>query len=212
MATKNTKNTATKVATAKKSSPKKAAPTKRSTPKKKTETSYTKSLFIAIVIAVVGIGTIFFISKRSDNQSTSTISATGNAALTLESSAPSVAVGQKVHVLVYSNSKDENANAVQAYVTYPSEQLKLVSINSDKSAYPIKASETSSNNTIQISRGVIGGLTGKQLVTDIEFVAVAPGKAKFGYDQSNSVLVSSVSNKNIVGANGLNTTNIEVTQ
>lgn len=181
------------------------------TVKKANKSSNLSVLLILLAVVVIGALAFWLLSKPSgSNDKQSATSASTNASLSLVSSTSSVAVGDKVHVQLFSDSKDIKNNAVQALIKFPSKNLQLVKINSDASAYPIKASEKSTSDTVTVSRGVISGVINKQLVTDMEFVAKESGNAEITYDKSQSFLISSETNKNLLNNDGFVTTNIEV--
>lgn len=212
MATKNTKAAAS--GSNKTKQPIKKAAPKNSTVRKSKASSNksTKNILILVVLIILAIGgaMLFFNKSDSSTSNSSAATATGKATMSLSSSTSSVAIGDKVHVKLYSDSKDVRNNAVQAVIKYPSDRLQLVKIDSDSSAYPIKAVEKSSEGTVTVSRGVIGGVINKQLVTDMEFVAKSAGNAEISYDKSETFLVSAETNKNILSSGGYETTTVEV--
>lgn len=165
---------------------------------------------IILVVIIVAAFSIWLLNNPNKIGSQANQASSTNATLSLVSSASSVAVGDKIHLQLFSDSKDVKNNAVQAVIKFPSKNLQLVKISSDNSAYPIKATETSTADSITISRGVIVGIINKQLVTDMEFVAKESGDAEFSYDKSQTFLVSSDTNKNLLNNDSFETTNIEV--
>lgn len=130
--------------------------------------------------------------------------------ISLESPSRIARIGDIVSINVFSFSKDTKTNAVQARIQYPADKLKFLGINSDASAYPIKAFEADKNGTVEVARGIIGGVSDKNLVATIQFKATASGPVVFSYDKSATLLVSQDNNQNLLNEQNLKTTNLEV--
>lgn len=175
----------------------------------KTESS-TKKLIIAIFVAVLSIGAITFVVNKNDVAPIPT--ATPNkASISLESTPANVAVGEKFTMNVYADSANTSVNVVQATIKYPTEKIQLIAINTDSSAYPIKAYEKSTGDTIEITRGILNGLKNKNLVASIEFLAKSKGQAEFTYNKDKTMLISEDGNKDILNTNSLITATLGVT-
>src|SRR4051812_21269060 len=83
-----------------------------------------------------------------------------------------VGKGETFTVSVRMNSGDEPVNSVQAVLSFPSDKLKAVSIDSSASSFGIKAEEKIGKGMIKIVRGTIKPVSGDQLVSSITFKAV----------------------------------------
>lgn len=207
----------------KKQNPKPVAKsTKRSAPKrtvhkkvihKKSDkrTITIKVLVIVIVIAIAGIIIMKLVGGSTKDEMSTATNSTGTASLLLESSNTNPKVGEKVTMSLYSESGDILVNVAQVAFTYPSNKLQLIAIDSNSSAYPIKAFEGTYDGSIEIARGVLGGINDKKLIAKFEFLTKAPGTVSFAYNKERSMLVSETDNQNIINANRLATTSLEVT-
>lgn len=136
--------------------------------------------------------------------------APAKATMELQLSSTRVAVGERFKVAVYTNSSDTNVNAVQATVSYPTDLLEFADVNNESSGYPIKANQVTQAGSIEITKGVIGGVTGRTLVSEIEFVARKSGKIKIGYDREGTVLLASANSSNILKSNSFKQVTVEV--
>jgi hypothetical protein len=170
-----------------------------------------KNILIMVAAALLIIGMLLLIPKKSETTTpVADVEPSGGGIISLVSESDSVAVGDKIKVKLFSNSGDIKNNAVEATIEYPEEILELSKINSDTSAYPIKAQETITKGKATISRGVIGGVSEKQLIAELEFTAKASGSAKVSFNELGTVLLSAETNKNILNKTGFESASIEV--
>lgn len=148
-----------------------------------------KQLTIVVLIAVA-VGTYFILNSLAAATTMFVSPASGNKNL-----------GETFVVEVRANSDTEPVNAVRANLSFPTDKLQFVSIDTSASAYSIEAANTGSNSTgtVRMERGVSGGssLTGNQLIARVTFQAVGLGAAAINVD-ATSVVVRSSDNTNIL--------------
>lgn len=103
-------------------------------------------------------------------------------------------------VEVRANSGTTTVNAVQANINYPVDLLEVVGIDSSTSRFTSEAQATYSGGQIMLARGVIGGISGDQLIAKVTFRAKAQnGTANLAIAPGTS-LVSASTNQNILGS------------
>ena len=129
-------------------------------------------------------------------------------AVYLTPASSAVNTGTDFTVQIMEDSGTVPVNAVQANLTYPTNLLDVVSIDTSGSAFTTVAESTSSNGNIRIGAGVATGAAGKtseQLVATIHFKSKsAAGTAEVKF-VAGTELVESVNNSLILGGLG-NTT------
>jgi chitodextrinase len=125
-----------------------------------------------------------------------------NGVLSLSPSTSNVALGSNFTVTINADSTTTPVNAVETDLTFPTDKLQFVSVDTTTSAYGVAAVATgdNTNGTVTIGRGASGGttLTGVQQVAKVTFKALAPGSAVVSFANS-SALVESATNTDIVG-------------
>lgn len=182
---------------AKKQPARKAISTKKTSKK-------TSPLLVAGVLAIVIFGAMAVVLSLSSSSSSGPV-------MQLETARNSIKVGDHFRVGVYSDSQDVNVNAVQASVTYPADHVEFADVvDNDASSYPIRANQSVESGKIEITKGVIGGVTNKALVSEIEFVAKQPGSVTIAYDKQGTVLLKSDGSSNILKDNSFKQITIEV--
>ena len=94
-------------------------------------------------------------------------------------------------------SSTEPINTVQANLSYPTDKVDFVSINTVGSAFDIQAENSGGGGLIKIGRGLVGVVTGDKLVASINFKAkVNSGSASITFaagseaDNAGNVVVS----------------------
>lgn len=117
----------------------------------------------------------------------------------LSSPANSVIPGQNFSVSIKENSSKQNVNAVQATVSFPSDLLDVVSVDSSESNFKINVFESTQKGKITVTRGQIGGLMGEALIAKVNFRAKASGKATIKFE-NDTALMSSTTNTNILNS------------
>lgn len=78
------------------------------------------------------------------------------------------AKGESKEVALYLQSST-NVNALELHLTYPSQKIKLISINTDKSKFQIRINDGITEGGALITRGNIQGIKGKNLVALLTF-------------------------------------------
>lgn len=91
-------------------------------------------------------------------------------------------------------------NAVQANFTYPSNLVDFISIDATGSAFTTEAESNGGSGQVSIARGIIGSLTGDQLVATVNFKTKATSGAAAMTFVSGTALVSSSANQDILGS------------
>ena len=103
-------------------------------------------------------------------------------------------------VEVRENSGTTAVNAVQANFSYPTDKITFVSVDVSSSAFPTSAQATGGNGQVSIAQGIIGTLTGDQLVAKVTFKTNAiTGLASLPFVTGTSLL-SSATNTNLLGS------------
>lgn len=117
------------------------------------------------------------------------------------SNSNSVKNGGLLTVDIWTNSLDEQVNAVQAEVSYPASQLEVVDINSTDSAFSISAQEIAQNGLIKLARGANPPVNGTSKVASVTFRAIG-SNGKANISAANSKLLSANTNEDITTSNG----------
>jgi hypothetical protein len=141
-------------------------------------------------------------------------SGSSTAAATVNVSAPSVppaptiyfnppsqgySVGSDITIEIHENSGTTGVNAVQANFGYPADKLTFVSADGSASAFTTQAQSTGGNGAVTLARGVIGSLTGDQLIAKVTFHVNAAGTANLSFT-TGSALISATTNQNILNS------------
>jgi hypothetical protein len=112
----------------------------------------------------------------------------------------SYAQGTTFTVELREDSGTQLVNAVQANLTYPTDKLDFVSIDTTGSAFSTQAQNAGGNGQIAIARGNTTAQTGNQLVAKITFRTKAITGTVTVPFVSGTQLVSSTTNKNILSS------------
>jgi cytoskeletal protein RodZ len=138
-------------------------------------------------------------SNGSGNSSKSS-SATGSLSLSSPSSpTKKVAKDSTLTLEVWADSGAQSVNALQVNLSYPQEKLSFIKVDGSGSAFTLDAQSSGGNGTVKIARGNIKPISGRLLVAKVQFKALDDsGNATVTFDKS-SVLISSTTNKNILG-------------
>jgi hypothetical protein len=122
--------------------------------------------------------------------------------LTLSPSNQTLMVGSELTIQVWADARERSMNAVQANLTYDINYFDFVSVNGTGSAFVIDASSTNSDGLIQIARGNIQPLTGRQLVANVVLRAKARIRKTTVQFRSDSIITDSVNSTNILVGRG----------
>jgi hypothetical protein len=108
------------------------------------------------------------------------------------------ALGSTITLEVRENSGTTPVNAVQANFSYPTDKLTFVSIDATSSAFTTEAQSTGSNGQVSLGRGIIGTLSGDQLVAKVTFkVNTVAGTASVPFT-NGTMIISSSANQNVL--------------
>jgi hypothetical protein len=108
-------------------------------------------------------------------------------------------VGSTFTIDIRENSGSATVNAVQANFSYPSDKLTFVSADGSASPFTTEAQSIGGNGQVSLARGVVGSLTGDQLISKITFKVNITGVANLSF-VNGSALIDSTSNQNIIGS------------
>ena len=107
-------------------------------------------------------------------------------------------LGSTITLEVRENSGTTAVNAVQANFSYPTDKLTFVSIDATTSAFTTEAQSTGGNGQVALGRGIIGTLTGDQLIAKVTFtVNSVAGTASLPFT-NGTMLINSSTNSNIL--------------
>lgn len=162
-------------------------------------------VLIAVLVFLVFGANVFGSVQNKDSKKSES-----NVHMMLESDKTIAYSGDIVTIKVYADSAATNVNAVQAAVKYPSDILEFKEVDAANSGYPIQAYQSTDDGKIEVVRGVVGGVSNKQLVAELKFVAKAAGNAQLTFDKDGTILVDSTTNKNILEKSSFNDSTIEV--
>ena len=111
----------------------------------------------------------------------------------------SYSVGSTITIEVRENSGSAPVNAVQTNFSYPADKLTFVSADGSTSGFTTQAQSTGASGSVTLARGVIGSLTGDQLIAKVTFKVNIAGVANLAFVSGTS-LVSASTNQNIIGS------------
>ena len=118
----------------------------------------------------------------------------------LSPASQTMAVNTTFTVDVRENSGTTAVNAVQANITYSPALVDFVSIDTTNSAFTTAAQATGGSGQVTIARGVIGSITGDQLVGTITFkTKTTDGTAAMAF-ATGTALVNASTNLDILGS------------
>ncbi len=102
-------------------------------------------------------------------------------------------------VQVRENSGTASVNAVQADFSYPATLVDFVSIDTTGTAFTTEAPSSGANGQVSIARGLIGSVTGDQLVATVVFkTKTSSGNVPMAFLNS-SALLDATSNQDLLG-------------
>jgi len=110
------------------------------------------------------------------------------------------AVNTTFSVQVRENSSTTTVNAVQANFSYPANLVDFVSISTTGTAFTTDAPSSGGAGSVSIARGIIGTLTGDQLIATVTFKTKTVGGTANMVFTTGTALVSSTTNQNILGS------------
>jgi hypothetical protein len=108
-------------------------------------------------------------------------------------------VGSNITIEIRENSGSTGVNAVQANFSYPTDKLTFVSADGSGSAFTTEAQSVGGNGTVTLARGIIGSLTGDQLIAKVTFKVNIAGTATLSF-ANGTALISSTTNTNIISS------------
>lgn len=100
-------------------------------------------------------------------------------------------------VLLTVNSGESLINAVQLTISYPSNKLDFLGIDSSQTAFAIQAENTGSNGIIKIARGTIQPVKGEKIVAKVLFSARTRADTKEISIINPTLVLNSTTNQNI---------------
>lgn len=113
-----------------------------------------------------------------------------SASLYLSPASTSVNNGANLSVSVRVNTNGDSVNGVQANLTYPTDKLQFLSIDTSSSAFGLQAENSGGSGVVRIGRALNGGQTpinGDYLVAVVSFKALADGSAAVVFDSGSQV-------------------------
>jgi hypothetical protein len=108
-------------------------------------------------------------------------------------------VGSNITIEVRENSGSTGVNAVQANFSYPSDKLTFVSADGSASGFTTQAQSVGGNGTVTLARGIIGSLSGDQLVAKVTFKVNIAGTANLSF-VNGSALINATTNQNVISS------------
>lgn len=155
------------------------------------------ALIFIVIIAAVGYAILYQSRAAQD---------TTPPAVYLLPDAQTYPANTEFTVTVRENSGTTGINTVGAYLTYPTNLVDFVSIDSTGSAFTIEPTSTGGNGQVSIERGVqpVNGvgvaLTGDQLIARVTFrTKLAAGSGDIAF-AANSELLTADTNTNLIGS------------
>lgn len=146
-------------------------------------------LFVLTVALLVVFGLVF--------SAVSSVSA-GTATLSLAPAASTATKGRNMSVSIYVQT-DEPVNAVSVNLSYPEDLLGFVGV-ANSPAFGIAAATSGGGGSVNIDRGALPVVSGRQLFATVTFnVKAGSGRASIGFTGDNSV-VSAHSNQSILAS------------
>ncbi len=182
----------------------------KSVGQKKTNSSL---IILGLIVIVAVIGTYFIFQNRSGSNKSGSggsnntsqsdqIDKASNAVgvMSLSPDSSSVSMGKSFTVQIYEDSQGDKVNAVQANLTYPTNLLDFVSIDTSSSAFGVTAPSHGGSGTVVIARGSVTPVIGKQLVAAVTFKPKSSsGNANIDF-ASGSAVLRSTDNKNTLNS------------
>ncbi len=138
---------------------------------------------IVIFVLLFGIVGAYFVSQSYAARPIKGVSLIASPAVS------KVQVGSNVTVNIRLNTADKTALAVQANLTYATQYLEFVSIDSTGSSFSIEAEATGGNGSIKIARADFEAKTGDLLVARVNFKVLATvRKTTISFNPESTVL------------------------
>lgn len=141
------------------------------------------ALFVLLVLATI-IGADIY-SENQDSQS----QMKNKASLTLVPEGKKVSQDSVITMVVWVDSGNQPVNAVQANLIYPANKFGFVSVDSAGSAFEVEAQALGGGGVVNIARGHIGSVYGRQLVAKVNLkVKSNTGKAAVNFATGSAVI------------------------
>jgi hypothetical protein len=125
--------------------------------------------------------------------------------INLTPSSSSVSKGSLVRVNIYENSGGDAVNAARATLSYPANLLDYVSI-SNSAAFSIVAASGGGGGSVQVERGALPAVTGRQLLATVTFRAKTDAGSAPITVTGGSVLSEASNGETLTGSSGTNLT------
>ena len=126
-------------------------------------TIYLKRITLA-VFAVFAVLVVLLITQNDpapENKVGAPQTSKTGASFYLTTASKDVKQGAEFTFDVWSDSQEENVNAVQANINYPADKFDFVKVDGSGSAFELEAQATGGDGQVQIGRAHIGDLRGK---------------------------------------------------
>ncbi len=179
------------------------APTQKTVKK---SSSGTPIVIGIVVLLLVAAGVYAFISKDKKTETTTTnqsttpeVAVNKTAELSTDPATATTQNGQVATFSIWLDTGGQTVGALQANLTYPTDQYDFVSIDDSGSAFEIKAESTGGDGKVTIARGQIGGVTGKQLVAKVNLKAkTTGGQGNLAFTEDSRALTLTEEPQNIL--------------
>jgi len=148
---------------------------------------------LVFVLLFAGVGAfLIFRGSASPKLASPAVANNSQARMWLVPSKQTVSLNSTLTAEIWVDSGDQAVNAVQADLSYPTDRLQFVNIDTEASAFGVGAEAKGANGRITVARGNIAQLIGKQLVAKVTFQAIAAdGQADLTFSQESRLLRSS---------------------
>jgi plastocyanin len=169
-------------------------------------------ILLLVLAGLIAVAATVYSQKVNDKAvQPAAVKQTGSS-LSFSPSKQTIKTGETLTLSVWADSGDQEVNAVQAKVKYPTDKFDVVSISSEGSAFEVQAQSSHADGVIFIARAHVGRLKGKNLVATVELKAKEQaGTADISFND-DSHLVSASTNKDILGDKQTGTYTIEARQ
>lgn len=161
----------------------------------------TIKLPVVLIVLFALVGTLLLVSGfAAPKARKTTVTGATSTAVNLHISPDSTRVskGQQFTVEVRMNAQTQPINAAQAVLSYPTDKLEFIGIDSSESAFDFRLTETGGEGQVEIVQGTAQQKTGNQLLATVTFRALAPkGKASITF-KDTSALAHATENNDVL--------------
>lgn len=106
---------------------------------------------------------------------------------------------------VFSISGETRINAIETHLTYPSDKLVVLEVNTDDSDFDIGIPEENNPGDLRISRGSSDGIRGRNHVATIVFLVQGPVQSNQIQLSNDSIIMTAETNQNILSGSNVAT-------